>query len=353
MLAPAAQAAAAPPQRVVFTLPGSHAPLTAQPPLAGSLPAEREPQLFRQRVDSRERVDVRLDAAGSPVAVTVVQRLRVTGKGDYLYTIPAPVLAVEPTADSASQPGRRQGAVVWAGFSPGARTLGVRATLDVSAAGPYLPLAVSVRRTGKGVEVTLRNATRVETPAASARGDVAALRRVLAGARRGVFPAQGTGVVVEQPVVSRTTSVEARLSVRGSISVGSRGVDFDVVLGDGAPLTRTISVAGSGRPRVQLEVETEPPRSGLSGAGGPRSLFERADDAFLRAARAHQYDLFLVNPGLAGGTSTAVYRYVLAPAAAPAAAPSGGGGIGALGLVLIVLGCVLAAGAALVAWAHS
>ena len=140
--APAAHAAGQP---VVLTLVDPNTNLTQQPPLAAHFFVEQEARVFRQKVDSDQVVTVGVDDTGRPVTLGVVQRLRITGQGDYLYSIPAPVLSVVQTADSASFPGRRQDAILWAGFSPGKRLLGARATLAPRQIARYLPLRVQLQ----------------------------------------------------------------------------------------------------------------------------------------------------------------------------------------------------------------
>jgi hypothetical protein len=350
-------AGAAPP-KVIFPLNDPSSVHAGEPPLAGgAVSGEREPQLFKQRVDSREHVRVRVDGSGRPVSVSVVQRLRVTGKGDYLYTVPAPVLGVLPTSDSQSLPGRRTGAILWAGFSPGVRQLGVRARLGLAAAAKYLPLRLSLRVEASGAVLTLHNATSSRVQTASASGDVPTLVRVLDLARRGIYPHGGVGVSIVEPVKPRTAQVEAPLAVRGELSLASgRRRRFSFVLGDGRPLTRVVRLSGHGLPVVQLTAEPVLPRRTLAGGPtvGSRQLLDVAEDAYLRAARVHQYDTYLANPGLGLQSSAADYTYVSAPSATHvlAAEHGGGGGIGTLGLVLIVAGGVVLAGGLVVVWAQ-
>ena len=384
--APAAHAAGQP---VVLTLVDPNTNLTQQPPLAAHFFVEQEARVFRQKVDSHQLVTVGVDETGRPVTLGVVQRLRITGQGDYLYTIPAPVLSVVRTPDSASFPGRRQGAILWAGFSPGKRLLGARATLAPRKIARYLPLHVQLqtlvdgrplaageRRSGDlSLALTLENATQTSAPAATGRGDARALRRALAGARRGVYPPGGIPIQVGQPVHALTVPVEAPLQVRGRLLVpgllegagveggtlaGNR-ITFSFRLGDGLPLTQTIRltghVTGATAPQLRLVATPVAPRRTLAASAklGPERLLLLAEKAFLRNARAHQYRTFLVNPGPNGaGSDTGRYVYVTAAPrrAAPARQNGSGGGLGALGLALSVVGGLAALGGAAVAWAH-
>jgi hypothetical protein len=350
---PAAVGAA--PPRVVFSLNDPTAVQAGEPPLRGTaFGGEREPQLFKQRVASREHVVVGVDAAGRPASVSVVQRLRITGKGDYLYTVPAPVQSVAPTADSQSQPGQRTGAILWAGFSPGLRLLGVRARLGLGHAAAVLPLRLAVRASGGEVVLTLRNTTSVRVQTASARGDVPTLTRVLGLARRGIYPHGGVGVSVLAPVLPRTAVVEAPLAVHGEVTVRGGGRrQFALVLGDGRPLRRVLRFSGA-VPVIHLTVEPVLPRRTL--AVGPKPdagrLLDVAEDAYLRAARVHQYETYLANPGLGRVSSSADYTYLSAAPHAPGVVRHDGGGLGAIGLVLVIAGAVVLAGSAVVVWAQ-
>jgi hypothetical protein len=368
--------------------------LTRQPPLAppaGTAPREQEAPSAAQRVDSRERIITGLDATGRPVSVTVEQRLRVTGTGDYLYTVPAPVLGVTATADSQSAPGERAGAILWAGFSDRRRTLGGRARLRPGHAAPVLPLEVAVRTTVDGrpvpagerrdgtlrLQVALTDATAVDVPSATAAGDRAALVAALAVARRGRFPPGGVGIPVHSGVAARTARIEAPLAVQGEIAVPGRlsgavvrgatlhggTLRFALRLGDDRPLVRTIELTaratGVAAPRLRIVARTVPPRLVPPGGGrwgeariGARRLLDLAEDGFLRAARAHQYDAYLANPGPPGGRNAAEYLFVSAPDPRPGGAPAGPDGRGVLGVLLIALGALAAAVAALAVWAH-
>jgi hypothetical protein len=279
----------------------------------------------------------------------------VTGKGDYLYTVPAPVLSVARTDDSQSQPGQRTGAILWAGFSPGVRLLGARARLGLAHAAAVLPLRLSLRVAADKVVLTVRNATSTRVPTASARGDVRTLTRVLELARRGVYTRGGVGVTVQTPVRPRVAVVEAPLAVRGEVSFrGGRRLQFSFVLGDGRPLVRVLRFSGVA-PLLHVTARPVLPRRTLATGAtlDSRRLLVVAEDAYLRAARVHQYETFLANPGLGRTSSAADYTYVsAAPRAAPAPTTHEDGGLGTLGLVLVVAGGIVLAGGLVVVWAQ-
>ena len=88
--------------------------------------------------------------------------------------------------------------------------------------------------------------------------------------------------------------------------------------------------------------------------GKPDALLTRLIDTRMELVRADQFQSFLGNPDQLGSDRT-VYVYATSAAAARATAGSSGGsgGNGPLMALLAVGGTLLAAGAALVAWAHS
>ena len=140
------------------------------------------------------------------------------------------------------------------------------------------------------------------------------------------------------------------------------------MLGDEQPLTRRIEVSGGGEPRLRLEARPDNVVRGLTPPGGAGSwsaavarrplgadaLLERLIDTRMELVRSDQFQGFLSNPDQLGLDRT-VYVYATAAAVPRAATGSSGGktGNGVLMALLAVGGSVLAAGAALVAWAHS
>ena len=75
------------------------------------------------RLDSRERVLVRTLPDGDVLAVRVVQRLSLTGTGDYFLSVPAPLLDVRAAPGSQAEPGFRRSGIVWQGFANRGRVL--------------------------------------------------------------------------------------------------------------------------------------------------------------------------------------------------------------------------------------
>jgi hypothetical protein len=324
-------AASAAPNADFVSLPSPLAQLSSSPPLAGGASANAEG--LRHRVAARTNVVVSLGPDGAPFRVVATQRLDVRVKGDYFFTIGAPVSAVEAAPGSASTPGRRSTSILWAGFNPGRRTLVARAALRPGAVAPSLPLRVTP---GPGV-VALENTTGVTTSAFTADVLVAPLARYFAQLKRaialGEVPTSGGALVTSKPVTTRIR-VAAPLHVEGTI--GARRVDL--------VLEGRRTIAGSGPVRLTV-TPADPARlldrpvAGLSG----RRLLDRVARASLTLSRVRQYRTFLGNPDPTGPSSTTyVYRTAARPvAAAPAAGESSGRGWPlTLAIVLALLGAL-------------
>jgi hypothetical protein len=312
-------------------LPSPTAPLSPQPPLG---PATTSREGVRHHVDASTRVDVSVDAAGDPFAVVATQRLAVRVKGDYLFTVGAPVEDVEAAPGSASTPGFRTGAIVWAGFDPGRRLLAARATLDRHAVAPLLPLRIVVA----GSRTTLVNATRTTVGAFGADAVPASALRALRDIRLG----RAAGALVNGTPVPARIAVAAPLRVTGTI--GSRRVAL--VLRDRV----TIAAAGAVRLTVtplRPAVPVRLPRSG-------RELFALASRLALATARAGQYQRFLANPDTQGRSETAfVYRTARRPVVAAPAVVVVHHGRSWVEAALVAIGLVALAAAALAAWARA
>jgi hypothetical protein len=389
-------------------LPTPAQALTRSPPLQTTAPLF-ELQL-PGRITSREQIAVGLDPNGAPVSVIATQRLTLDATGDYAFAVQGPVLDVVPTPDSDSEPGLRQGAILWQGFSPGRRLLGARAKLRVAESAPSLPLRISIdarvdgvpleggsKRSGRlDLGVTLVNATTASVATFEGDGVLSDIARVLDDLRKTV---EGGGPYTQNlvrvrssggPLPGRKARVEAPFAVQGlirfphgtlnevSVVNGRRvreGIAFAGRLGDGAPLRLAVRVGGRARalslPSVSikatpaLRISTLRPPRGQTWRGAVarrlirtdgRTLLRTAIDTILRLARVRQYETFLANPdGYArAGADRAVYLYRTAPPAASVAPPrSAGGDGGVLVPLLLAIGGVLTAGALVVVWAHS
>jgi hypothetical protein len=321
------------------SLPSPYAPLSSTPPL-GLATASAEN--VRHRIASDTVVRVTIDKSGRPFAVTATQRLHVSVQGDYFFIIGAPATGVVATGDSTSVPGLRTNAIVWAGFDPGERVLGSRATLDPAIAAPSLPLRVEIANG----HVTLVNVTSVSVGTYTADAELPPLLRYWRLLTRLVPRDEpvptGSALVTSQPRALRLT-VTAPLLVSGT--VGGRRVE--------AVLEHRLVVPATGRVRLTVRpaTPTDLLRADVAGFSG-RALLEHVSRTVLTLARVRQYRSYLANPDPAGANHT---RYVYAsgaPIAAPpvAAAPAGHGWerSAAIAAALLVL-----AGAGLAVWARS
>lgn len=361
-------------------LPGPTPYPTTSPPLATVTPAVGATLTFRIHASSDQRVTAGVDAGGSVVGVRVLQNLQLTGTGDYLIVVPAPVLDVRAGPGSQSQPGQRRGQILWAGFASRRRLLSADATLRPRPVLPFLPLRLRASRDGDRYALTLTNATLTSEVAFQGSGSRAELASLLDQTRREslahrrLTPAYATisGLVSQRPQKAR---IAAPLLVSGELlfphppaaatggAIDGRSVRFSFVLGDEQPLSRRVEVRGGGEPRVRVEAE---PTAVVRGLRPPRGESWRSTrlpaDALLRTlidtrmqlVRSDQYEAFLANPDPLGRNRTVyVYETAVLRQAAPAAPSSPGGGTSALVVVLAIAGAIVAAGAGVVAWAHN
>ncbi len=309
---------------------------------------------WRGRIDSDERIEVALAATGRPTSIAVVQRLLVGGVGDYVLAVPGPIADVQPAPGSDADPGLRSGAVLWQGFSPGGERLAARIELMPARAAPFLPVRVRVTRDGTSVQVRIENATAYAVDLPAGVGRPAELRAILAAVRGG-----SVGDVfahLARPPGSRTVRIEAPLRVTGEVRVGSARAPVAALLGAGRPLVQTVTLNGSGVPRVMLVVRPELPGRlyvlppGLDGA----QALNRTAETLARSARVHQYRLFLANPD-AKGRADAVYVFRTAAArpAVASSAPAADDGLGTLGYLLLGLGAAVALAGGAVLWSRS
>lgn len=312
-------------------LPSPIAQLSPQPPLG---PATTSREGVRHRVDASTQVDVSVDRAGTPFAVVAAQRLAVGVKGDYLFTIGAPVESVEALPISASTPGFRTGAIVWAGFNPGRRLLAARATLDPHAVAPLLPL----RLIASGASTTLVNATRVTVGAFAASAVPASVVRALRDLRAG----DAAGAQVNGTPVPVRVTVAAPLRVTGTI--GGQRVSL--------VLTGRTTIAAAGP--VQLVVTPLRPSVPARLPSGGRELFALASRFALATARANQYLGFLANPDAQGRSETTfAYRTARRPVVAAPAVVVVHHSRSWVEAALVAIGLVALAAAALGVWARS
>ena len=347
-------------------LPSPATPLDATVPLRGGGPPRPIQLPPGSRVANEQQVVTELLDDGTVVGIRVLQRLALSGTGDFFFQVPAPLRDVTSLPGSQAEPGLRSDGIVWQGFSAGRRILAADAELRPAQAGRFLPLRLELRSRATGprraIELRLKNTTAVQAQAYVADAPPAEVRSVLkripaqASADRGL---PDLSVDVRGSVARRTVTVEAPLRVRGVIRLGRRVLArFERIVGGSAPARSTISVAttdaASPRPEVLLTVEPVPllpelqtVRPGMTG----RSLVLLAGRSLLRLARVHQYRAFLAAP--TSGPARTIYRFrTVAPAALSEPAAPEEDGTGPLLVVLIAAGAAVLAAGGIVAWAH-
>jgi hypothetical protein len=308
------------------------------------------PIRFFRGLSNRERIVVGIDADGRPTSIRVLQTIELRRLGDYVLTVPAPVLSVTPGPATESQPGRRENQILWEGFSPGLRTLQSWADLRVAESVAGLPVAVEV----EPGEVTIRNTTAVTVPSYTADplpasiDDVTA--RVRIAVRRNHFP-EGLNVALLGDRTPQELRVAAPLEVRGTVSVGSERVRFAGRL-DGLRRSELRVPIPEGEPKLDFQVRTadiDLPRR----ARDPRALLAQTIELELTYARKRQFDQFLASPDRTG-PSSATYVYRTAAAPQPAAEPTSQSDEDhTAGWIVLGLGLAAALPAAAVLWARS
>ena len=339
-------------------LPATTAQLAPLPPFPAQVVSETR---FRGRIVDRERVVVGIDRTGTPQSIVVTQRLTLTHKGDFAFTIPAPAIAVRAAPGYLGEPGLRRAGIVWQGFSPGRRELGAVVVLRVDAAAPALPLRIAVRRRGGATAVTFTSVPAPVVPLSVGIVDPRELDRVLVQVRREAALPAGRPGSLRALAASRVTQVRRSLRpplrLAGTVAAGGPTLSFRAVLGNGGADRKTVVVSGSGAPTIRVDAE---PLRALeilptpAAANASPSPVLAVATATARTALAAQFRRFLGSPDAFGPSSTTyVYRTVAAhPAVAPAPRPGHHGG-GTLALLLAVAGGVLALGLGVVVWAHS
>jgi hypothetical protein len=345
-------------------LPSVRTSLTPGPPLAGaSSPTE---VLFPRGMTSDQRVLVGIDATGKPIAISVVQRLTLHKLGDYSFAVPGPIADVEVVAGSASEPGLRHDTILWAGFSPGTKTLAARATLRVVPAAKLLPFRVSIAREGDALLVRGENTSAAPGPVLvgtiSPQEAAVALDETRRRLRLGRSAPDLYARIPSVPL-SQSEPIAASLDVRVELA----GRHFNYRLGDGEPLHFTLRIPHPPPgPKLRLVVTPVPPERLLNPPGAatwaeaarrgrlPRSqLLERVSRIRLAVARALQYQTFLANPDVIGGAHALyVYETAMKTASPRPASPDNGGDNAWLAALFAALAVVCATGL-VVLWAHS
>jgi hypothetical protein len=302
-------------------------------------------------VSNKERVLVGLDQDGAPNSVTVVQTSRLNRLGDYVFAIPAPVVAVLPGPGTESQPGQRTNQILWQGFSPGQRVLSARSELRLEDSAPYLPVKVRMESSGAGSTVVIENQTGV--PAASYVGDIEpvslaqVLARIRTAIRKNVF-AEGLNVELLGP--KRATEVQIAAPLRVTGTLGSKR--FSALL-DGVDKKAVQVSVPEEKPKVAFTVRTARVPDKVTETQSDRERLAATIELELTYARARQVDQFLSSPDSTGHSSTTYLYRTAERAAAPPPATDDASDSHTTGW--IALGLLLAVGLPLgaVLWARS
>ena len=349
----------------LLELPGTAA-LPPVPPLAPPQPPLTEVLRIPGTVSARTRVNVGIDASGTPTKVSVVQRLDVRALGDYAFFIPAPAVSVVAAPGSESRPGLRPNQIVWQGFSPRRRRLASDAELRLAGVRGALPLRVRVSgaptRPGPfELVLTIENATGAVADTFTADADQAdvaeALADLRAAARIGSEVEERT-IPVQGQLAPTTVAVSAALDVRSSVTFPAGAVrDLTPArvsgkVGAEQPATLQLRIRGVAQRAASplVRVVAEPSVTDALAPSSTRTL-KSAVAAYLRYARTRQFERFLANPD-PRGPSTTTYVFETAapePSAAPAEDPSEDTGLPA---AIIVAGLALLGAGLVVLWAH-
>jgi hypothetical protein len=328
-------------------------------------------------VADEERVRTSFDLGGAPVAISVDQRMELSGLGDFEFKIAGPATDVESLPGSETEPGLRRGSVLWQGFSDGSKSIGARMHLIPGQEEIRLPVRIELAMTVGGepvrpgrpvsgelhLRLTLTNNSPL--PIQVVDGDIDlkqgaaildAIRSQVRAGRRPVPGEDGVPRAVHLTNASfRTTDLEAPIRTAGAIALPARRIvmehvsgagpggspgtfRFGTLLGGGEPLGHTVELTARVRdlrlPKILVTAESglpstaslAPPAGGSWSAGvrAHPSAFEPGEmtalimDTMWRTARLRQFDAYLGDPDPTGPAHTA-YRFELAPPAAAAA----------------------------------
>jgi hypothetical protein len=348
-----------------IVLPSPIAFVQPPPPLTTGVvaPIENENELrFPGRIGNTERVVVGLREDGSASVVDVTQRLTVPAAGDYSFVIPAPVLSVVAAEGSQSEPGQRNTGIVWQGFSPGRRVLAARAALEPLAAERGLPLGVKIERHGDSNTVQLIDVARRKVQVTRGSAPVGALQRLVRQVDRALrgdrLLLSRTLQVDGSPDGAGSVVADLPLRVRGTITPrGKAAMPVSFVLGNGQPLTRTLTIPGGRTPKISLEVEPLAPRELLPSAAelaAAKDPLQLTELALARIALGNQYAQYLASPDQLGTNRTSyAYRSAAPRQERPTLRPAESDESNTLAIVLAAVLGAAALGGLAVLWAHS
>ncbi|HJP67252.1 MAG TPA: hypothetical protein VKA30_13225 [Actinomycetota bacterium] len=356
-------------------------------------PKTNEAPLLPGPVRDAERITVTIRPDGTPVSVDVVQRLTLSGLGDFDFTVAGPARDVQALPGSGNEPGLRRGAILWEGFSAGTKRLAAQAQLFPELEAVRLPLSVRIAATVGGasilsgparsgplrltVSVANRTAIPIALPAATADPATVApaLDAIRSALQKGSRPVPGRGGVPTSITATRADGARRTVRVAAPFhaiievafspgTVSSVGTDhgavradgdairvrLSVLLGGGRPASAALVITGTAKrlarptisvtatPAVPSATVVRPPEAAASwqDAAASQSLdgaamLRRTLEVMWMVARLRQYDAYLGNPDVTGPARTTYQFHLAASATAHRNEPTIANGVGAVG----------------------
>jgi len=308
------------------SIPGRHERLVAQALARGQLGPIDNHAPGPVTVSEAVALGVRPDGLSGPV--TVRQRVVVDGTGDFIVELPMNAADVVP-ANETSQPGLRQGTVLWEGFAPGRRELEAVVTLLGRAAAQRMPVAVTGTTRGREVTVSIANSTAIRVMTSTGTPTPASLSQAI-DAARAIITAGGLAVAGEAGVPASLTPagdvtsvaqvVNVPVRVTGEIAFGGVPQAVDSVVA-GSNADDALVLHGSGPVAMHLTVQLVaptladlPPLPPDAGPAAARAALDGLDLVLLRSLVVMDYAPFV--PGSPAGTASTAAAFSVVPAPA-------------------------------------
>jgi len=306
------------------SIPGRHERLVAEALARGQLGPIDNHAPGPVTVSEAVALGVRPDGSSGPV--TVRQRVVIDGTGDFIVELPMDAADVVP-ANETSQPGLRQGTVLWEGFAPGRRELDADVTLLGRAAAQRMPVAVTSTTRAREVTVSIADSTAVSVITPTGAPTPASLSQAIDAARAviaaGELPVAGEAGVPASltpagDVASVAQVVNVPVRVTGDIAFGGVPQGVDAVVA-GSSADDALVLHGSGPVAMHLTVQpvaptladllSLPPDAGPAAA---RAALDELDLVLLRSLVIMDYAPFV--PGVGTASTAATFSVVPAPA---------------------------------------
>ncbi|HEY6319642.1 MAG TPA: hypothetical protein VI462_17355 [Acidimicrobiia bacterium] len=306
------------------SIPGRHERLVAEALARGQLGPIDNHAPGPVTVSEAVALGVRPDGSSGPV--TVHQRVVIDGTGDFTIELPMEAADVLP-ANETSQPGLRQGTVLWEGFAPGRRELDADVTLLGRAAAQRMPVAVTSTTRAHEVTVSIADSTAVSVITPTGAPTPASLSQAI-DAARAVIAAGGLPVAGEAGVPASLTPVgdvasvaqvvNVPVRVTGEIAFGGVPQGVDSVVAESSA-DDALVLHGSGPVAMHLTVQlvaptladlpSLPPDAGPAAA---RAALDELDLVLLRSLVVMDYAPFV--PGVGTASTAATFSVAPAPA---------------------------------------